>query len=127
MSSILALSSASVSSVPAMHALQVQMVEMLKEYKALDVLILDVHALTSWADTFLICTATSNRHAKAIAKALVKRVKAHGIRPSSLEGLEAGEWVLINLAGIIIHIMLKEQREWYQLEKLWTPLSETQN
>jgi ribosome-associated protein len=93
--------------------------ETLITHKAKDVQILDVRDKTPFIDTLIICTATSNRHAKSIAEKLVKAVKAQQILPVGVEGLELGEWILVNLDSVVAHIMLADKRELYQLDKIW--------
>lgn len=101
--------------------------EALDDNKAKDVTVLDVHELTTITDVMIICTGTSTRHVKAIAKNLVEQVKNHAMRPTSIEGENQGEWVLIDLSDIIVHIMLQPVREFYDLERLWSVPIEADN
>ena len=87
--------------------------------KALDVVALDVSELTSYADTFIITTATSDRHARAIADAIREAETASGSKPLGVEGYEEARWVLIDLGDVIVHVFLEEVREAYDLERLW--------
>lgn len=91
----------------------------LDESKAREVSLLDVKALTSIADYLVICTATSTRHGKAIAHYVVEKAKAAGVMPLGVEGEREGEWILVDLGDVIVHVMLRETRDYYQLEKLW--------
>jgi len=87
--------------------------------KALDVVALDVSELTSYADTFIITTATSDRHARAIADAIREAETASSSKPLGVEGYEEARWVLIDLGDVIVHVFLEEVREAYDLERLW--------
>jgi ribosome-associated protein len=95
------------------------LLESLEQQHAQAIITLDVHALTTLADTFIICTANSTRHSRAIAEALIKQFKNKGLKPLGIEGLETAEWILIAIKEVIIHIMLASERTRYQLEKLW--------
>lgn len=88
--------------------------------KAVDLVALDVSALTSYADTFLIATATSDRHARAIADAIRDAETATGAKPLGVEGYEEARWVLIDLGDVIVHVFVAEVREAYDLERLWS-------
>ena len=87
--------------------------------KALDLVALDVSELTSYADTFIIATATSDRHARAIADSVREAEGAIGAKPLGVEGYEEARWVLIDLGDVIVHVFLAEVREEYDLERLW--------
>jgi len=95
--------------------------ETLSAHKAQDIKVLDVHSLTDVMDVLVICTATSNRHAASMADKLVAAVKKVGIQPfnSTEDQMETG-WILVDLLDVVVHIMLAETREFYNLEKLWT-------
>lgn len=93
--------------------------QILEEMKAQDIETLDVRTLTDMVDTMLVCTATSSRHARAMADKLVSGCKAQGVQPLGVEGLESGEWILVDLTDVVVHIMLPETRAFYSLEKLW--------
>src|SRR5262245_17165231 len=88
--------------------------------KAVDLVALDVSALTSYADTFIIATATSDRHARAIADAVREAESAAGAKPLGVEGYDEARWVLIDLGDVIVHVFLAEVREAYDLERLWS-------
>ena len=99
----------------------VQVVEgALDEMKAVNVRVLDVHKLTDIADTMIIASGNSDRHVRSIADRVVQRCKEAGLRPYGMEGERDGEWVLLDLNDIVLHVMLPRVREFYALERLWT-------
>jgi ribosome-associated protein len=87
--------------------------------KAADVQVLDVRHLTTVTDTMVIASGRSDRHVRAIAAAVVEQCKRAGHRPLGVEGERSGEWVLVDLADVVVHVMLPRVREFYNLEKLW--------
>ena len=98
----------------------VQVVEgALDEMKAVNVRVLDVHKLTDIADTMIIASGNSDRHVRSIADRIVEHAKKAGFRPMGVEGERDGEWVLVDLQDLIVHIMLPRVREFYRLESLW--------
>jgi ribosome-associated protein len=92
----------------------------LDELKALDVRTLDVRGLTDITDTMVVASGTSDRHVRSIADRVVQRCKEAGYRPYGIEGERDGEWVLLDLNDVVLHVMLPRVREFYALEKLWT-------
>lgn len=99
--------------------------EALSDLKAKDVVALDVRAMTSLADVMVIASGTSSRHVKSLADNVVEKIKAAGFRPLGQEGEQDSEWILIDLAGVIVHVMLPATRAFYDLERLWTPAPAT--
>jgi ribosome-associated protein len=91
----------------------------LEEIKAKDIVVLDVSKLTSITDVMVIASGTSNRQVKALADNVVEKAKAAGHRPLSMEGEREAEWILVDLADVVVHVMLPATRDFYQLEKLW--------
>jgi ribosome-associated protein len=81
--------------------------------------ILDVRGLTDIADHMVIASGTSDRHVRSVAQRVVEKTKEAGFRPHGVEGLKDGDWVLVDLHEMIVHIMLPRVREFYGLEKLW--------
>lgn len=91
----------------------------LDDMKALEVKYLDVRGLTDIADFMVIASGTSDRHVRSVAQRVVEKAKQAGFRPHGIEGQQDGDWVLIDLNEMIIHVMLPRVREFYGLEKLW--------
>ena len=100
-------------------AIQKLAVDMLEDNKARDIKVIDVTELTDIADAMIICTATSTRHATAMADKLLREMKNAGVRPLGVEGMDKGDWILTDLQDVIVHIMLADMRKFYNLEKLW--------
>jgi len=102
--------------------LQALVVEALNNLKAIDLVIIDVREITSITDTMIICSGSSNRHVKSLAENVVKQAKEHHINYIRTEGEQAGEWIIVDLADVVIHIMLPATRTFYNLEDLWEPI-----
>jgi ribosome-associated protein len=91
----------------------------LDELKAANVRVINVRELTDVADMLVIASGNSDRHVRSIADRVVQDAKKAGFRPLGVEGERDGEWVLVDLHDIIVHIMLPRIREFYRLENLW--------
>ena len=87
--------------------------------KATNVVVLDVAALTSYADVFIICSGRSNRQVSAIADFIKTDLKKHKIKPLSIEGTKDGHWVLMDYGPFVVHVFDAETRAVYDLERLW--------
>lgn len=93
----------------------------LEERKAQDIKTLNVSTLSSVTDIIIIATGQSNRQVTAIADNVIDNAKKAGHRPLGDEGLDTGEWALVDLGDIVVHVMQPHIRDFYQLEKLWMP------
>jgi ribosome-associated protein len=103
-----------------MNLLHSLVIKTLEDIKAEKIISLNVGELTSLTDFMIIVTGNSGRHLRAIAEKIISAVKEQGVRPLGVEGEGTGEWILVDLGDIVIHIMTAEAREFYSLEKLWT-------
>lgn len=93
--------------------------EALEEIKGIDLLALDVSKITSIADSIIIASGSSHRHVQSLADNVLRRAREAGVRPLGVEGEQVGDWVLVDLGDVIIHVMRPEVRAFYNLEKLW--------
>jgi len=88
--------------------------------KCLELVALDVREVTSVADTFILVTGTSDRHARSIADGIVEAMRESGEKPLGVEGYDEGRWVLIDLGDVIVHVFQPDVRQAYDLERLWS-------
>lgn len=102
------------------EALRDLVVEAMENMKAQDVQVLDVRGKTSITDFFVIASGTSDRHVKSIAESVAFQAKQAGEPPIGVEGLDDGEWALVDLNGVVAHVMQARVRDYYQLERLWS-------
>ena len=100
--------------------LQRLVIDALDDLKAKDVRVLDVRTLTGITDLMVIASGTSNRQVKALVSHVVEKAAERGVRPLGVEGEQHGEWVLVDLGDVVVHVMLPQVRDFYNLEKLWT-------
>jgi ribosome-associated protein len=91
----------------------------LEEIKAQDITTIDVRGKTSITDFMLIASGTSSRHVKSLIDNVLEKVKEQGVRPIGTEGMDTGEWALLDLGDIVVHVMLPTARQFYDLERLW--------
>ena len=104
---------------PIHHRVQTAVASALDK-KALDLDVLEVSELTSIADYFILCSATSERQTQAIADGIVEKMRAEEhIKPLLVEGTTPGRWILIDFGDFIVHIFTEETRRFYGLERLW--------
>ena len=99
--------------------LQRLVVDALEDVKAQDIRVFNTTALTDLFDRVVIASGTSNRQTRALASSVAEKVKAAGGGVISVEGTEAGEWVLVDLGDVVVHIMQPAARNYYALEEIW--------
>lgn len=93
--------------------------ELLLDRKAEHVVLLDLRGISSATDFFLIASGRSDTHATAIAEHLIEELKQEGVRPTDVEGLRGGHWVLADYFDFVVHVFHPSARDFYQLERLW--------
>ncbi len=94
-------------------------VDALEDLKAVNLHVIDVRDKTSITDVMVIATGTSSRHVRSLAENVALTAKRQGVPALGEEGIDAGEWALIDLGDVVVHVMQEEIRDFYQLEKLW--------
>lgn len=102
-----------------LEAMKHAVVAALEDIKAKDIAVLDVAKQTSMTDCMIIASADSNRQTRALASNVQEKLKAAGAHVLGVEGEQEGEWVLVDLGDVIVHIMQPAVRQYYNLEELW--------
>ncbi len=92
----------------------------LEDLKGVDVRSIDVRDKTSVTDIMVVASGTSSRHVKSLADNVISEAKKADVEILGLEGEKGADWVLVDLSDVVVHIMMPEIREFYQLEKLWS-------
>lgn len=100
-------------------ALSAYIVSALKDAKAVDIQVIDVRKLTDITDQMIICSGTSDRHVKSLAREVMTALIDQDTSRASIEGEDLGEWILIDYIDVLVHVMKRETREYYDLESLW--------
>ncbi|ODS23781.1 ribosome silencing factor [Candidatus Endobugula sertula] len=94
----------------------------LDDLKGQNIVTLDVTSLSDVMDILIIATGTSNRHVKSLANYVVEELKKQGHQPIGIEGMNYADWALLDYGTSVVHIMLSQTRQFYDLEKLWAPI-----
>ena len=95
-------------------------IEKIEDIKGRDIIVLDIQEKANFADFMIVCSGNSNRHVKSVAQSVAAECRAEGLAPLGMEGNDIGEWALVDLGDVILHVMTDEQRDKYQLEDLWS-------
>jgi ribosome-associated protein len=95
-------------------------VDTLEEKKGEDILLLDIHGISDFADYFVICSGTSDRMLKALADGVLEQVKKLYQLRGKLEGESHDGWLLIDYGGVVLHLFSPDRRDYYRLEELWS-------
>lgn len=102
--------------------LNTAIIDALDDLKAQDVVTLDVADISDVTDTLIIASGTSTRHVKSLVDNVTETLKKQGERPIGVEGFEAADWILVDYGITVVHVMLPQARQFYDLEKLWSPM-----
>jgi ribosome-associated protein len=97
-------------------------VNALNDLKAIDLTVIDVREITTIADTMIICTGRSSRHVQSLAENVITEAKRQHVTYLNFEGQKEGEWIIVDLGDVIVHVMQPAAREFYNLEDLWEPV-----
>ena len=95
------------------------LLQSLEDIQAIDVKVIDVNQLTTITDFMVICSGRSSRHVNAVAQNVMEDMKKKGMPALSINGLDTGDWVLVDFGDIVLHVMQPESRAFYNLEGLW--------
>ena len=87
--------------------------------RARNIVILDMHGISTMADYFIICHGTSEKQVQAIAREIKDAAGKENVNVRRMEGFESARWVLVDLGDVIVHVFHRDEREYYELEKLW--------
>ncbi|MCO4800348.1 MAG: ribosome silencing factor [Colwelliaceae bacterium] len=101
------------------EALTAFVIEKIEDMKGRDIVTLNIAKKSDFADYMIVASGNSNRHVKSIAQSLTTECRAAGVEPLGVEGNDVGEWSLVDLGNVIVHIMTDTTRDTYQLEQLW--------
>ena len=95
------------------------MIEVLKDKKAKDIKVLDIQELSIFTDYFIIATGTSTTHVQSLSENLEEKMKEAGYPLHHKEGFRSGRWILMDFYDVVVHLFFGEEREFYNLERLW--------
>lgn len=99
--------------------LKALVIEALEDVKATDIRVLDVRDKSSFTDVLVIACGNTSRQVRALVNSVVVKVKEAGVKPIGTEGEQQGEWALVDLGDVVVHVMQPSIRDFYNLEKLW--------
>ena len=94
-------------------------VDALEDVKGVDIQALKIDDISDFADYMIVVSGTSDRHVRSLAASAVDQLREAGVRTIGSEGEELGEWILVDFADVVVHVMREEVREFYNIEKLW--------
>jgi ribosome-associated protein len=100
-----------------------ELVDAISEKKGSDIVLLDVREVSLLADYFIICSGDTERQVKAIVEEVRERGERTRLRPSQVEGSPGSGWMVLDYSTVIVHVFLPSERDYYQLEELWSDAS----
>ena len=106
------------------YEMAVGLAKALDSKKGLNIKVLKTEELTTLADYFVLCTATSNTQIKAMSDACEEAMEKHGEQAHHIEGHRGGTWLLMDFSDVVVHVFTDEARKFYDLERLWTDAQE---
>ena len=98
-----------------------EIIEILSKYKGVNIINIDLKDKSSIADQMIICSGTSSRHILSLSNYLEKELKKLSLKTFNVEGKKGGDWILVDAGDVIVHLFREEVREYYSLEKMWSP------
>jgi ribosome-associated protein len=107
--------------------LQELVIEAMEDLKAIDIKHINVEGVAGFTDRMVFASGTSTRHVKSIANSVQDAAKKAGITALGMEGEDVGDWILIDLGDVVVHIMIPDTREFYDIERLWKEQLEPKN
>lgn len=100
--------------------LMVQIVHAAEDKKAMNIVTLDLKGVSLIADYFIICHGNSDVQVQAIATEVRKSADGYGVNVRGIEGFNSARWVLVDLGDVVVHIFHRDEREYYNIERLWS-------
>ena len=97
----------------------------LEDTKGVDIRVLDVRQITAITDYMVIASGTSDRHVRSLANNVLDAMSKSGVKSIGIEGEREAQWILVDLQDVVVHVMQKSARNFYQLERLWDARNET--
>ncbi|HSG04516.1 MAG TPA: ribosome silencing factor [Marinobacterium sp.] len=92
----------------------------LEDMKAKDLVLIDVRGRSTVTDYMMVASGTSKRHVAAVAQEVLDKLKAEGTQPLGVEGQDVGDWVLVDVGSVVVHVMMPDARSFYDIERLWS-------
>jgi ribosome-associated protein len=92
----------------------------LDDMKAKEMVVIDVRGRSTVTDYMVVASGTSKRHVAAVAQEVLDKLKAEGMQPMGVEGQDVGDWVLVDVGSVIVHVMMPDARSFYDIERLWS-------